>query len=193
MQAMTDIDPGYLLILPVARQRGFTLIELLVTIALMAIIASIAYPSFQRTISQQRSLAAATELRSLFTQARTQAVLVRRPATLTASNSLRTWDLSYPSGATTIAFQKYTAPAAVSISSSLTNNPTLVFQPNGRVTDASGNAITSSVFFRLCPTSADANVSGVTLTLDVRGNVMQRTGPLVTSDSSTPSVGTASC
>lgn len=57
--------------------RGFTLIELLITIAIMAIVAVIAAPSFSVLIAQQRLNQGASELASTLTQARSQAALKR--------------------------------------------------------------------------------------------------------------------
>lgn len=52
------------------RQLGFTLIELLVTLAMVAIMMSLAGPSFQGLIANQRVSTAASELQSAAMQAR---------------------------------------------------------------------------------------------------------------------------
>ncbi|MDI1275788.1 GspH/FimT family protein [Polaromonas sp.] len=54
--------------------RGFTLIELLVVLALLAIIASLAAPSFQRTIARQKLSLAASDLMASAMQARSEAI-----------------------------------------------------------------------------------------------------------------------
>lgn len=55
-------------------QRGFTLIELMVTIAVLAIVVSIAAPSFTSMINNNRSVALGEELTGAFNLARSEAV-----------------------------------------------------------------------------------------------------------------------
>jgi type IV fimbrial biogenesis protein FimT len=60
--------------------RGFTLIELLVVVAMLAIIATLAAPSFQRTIARQNVGVAASELLGSTMQARSEAIKNNRQA-----------------------------------------------------------------------------------------------------------------
>lgn len=46
-------------------QRGFTLIEVMIVLALVAILAAIALPSYQRYVNKSRAKGAATDLMSL--------------------------------------------------------------------------------------------------------------------------------
>jgi type IV fimbrial biogenesis protein FimT len=55
-------------------QRGFTLIELMVTIAFLAIVMSLAVPSFQQTIASSRLTSTATDVYSSLLQARADAI-----------------------------------------------------------------------------------------------------------------------
>lgn len=55
------------------KQRGFTLIELMVTIAVLAIVVSIAAPSFSTMINNNRSVALGEELASAINFARVEA------------------------------------------------------------------------------------------------------------------------
>lgn len=68
------------------RQRGFTLIELMVTLAVLAIVASIAVPSFNTMIQNNRSLALGEELASALNYARSEAV--KRGARITLCGSV---------------------------------------------------------------------------------------------------------
>ncbi len=56
------------------RQRGFTIIELMVTIAIAAILISIAVPSFQDSIRRNRVAAATGNLVSAISAARAEAI-----------------------------------------------------------------------------------------------------------------------
>lgn len=54
--------------------KGFTLVELMVTVAVVAILSAIAYPSFQGTIRSNRVAAGHNELLGLVNLARSEAV-----------------------------------------------------------------------------------------------------------------------
>lgn len=60
--------------------RGFTLIELLVVVAMIAIMASLAAPSFQQTIARQKVSVAASDLLGSAMQARSEAIKNNRQA-----------------------------------------------------------------------------------------------------------------
>lgn len=59
------------------RLRGFTLIELIITMAVLAVVVSIAAPSFQSLMANQRVKAAADELLMSIMYARTEAIKTR--------------------------------------------------------------------------------------------------------------------
>lgn len=67
------------------RQRGFTLIELLVTIAILAILISLATPSFSRQLAEIRRTNAVSALSKSFSVARSQAIKGTRPVYLCIS------------------------------------------------------------------------------------------------------------
>lgn len=67
--------------------RGFTLIELLVTIAVLAIIAMLAAPSFSEMMLKQNLRKSAQELANVLVQARAKAALERREVTVQLNTS----------------------------------------------------------------------------------------------------------
>lgn len=67
------------------RQKGFTLIEAMVVVALVAILATLALPSFTTLIANQRVTSAAQELLTLLQFARAESVYKRTESTITAT------------------------------------------------------------------------------------------------------------
>lgn len=64
------------------KSRGFTLIELMVTIAVLAIIAMMAAPSFNNILIKQNMNKSARDLIAVFSEAKAKAVLERRSVTV---------------------------------------------------------------------------------------------------------------
>lgn len=76
--------------LTVRSQRGFTLIELMVTVAVLAIIAGIAIPSFNDQIRNNRSLTFGEEFAAALNYTRSEAVKRGQPVSLCPSNATQT-------------------------------------------------------------------------------------------------------
>ncbi len=60
----------------VQKNKGFTLIELMVTIAVLAIVASIAAPSFRNTLASQNLTGSSNEIASSLVEARSRAMVI---------------------------------------------------------------------------------------------------------------------
>lgn len=89
--------------------HGFTLIELMVTIAVMAIIATIAAPSFGDMITRQKLNALTRDLMMAINQAKSQAALLRTTVAVCPSKTNLDDDFTKVKCATTFIVE-YTAP-----------------------------------------------------------------------------------
>lgn len=78
--------------------RGFTLVELMITLALLAIMAFIAIPSFTQLTRNNQLQAKAEELKSFLVFARSEAVTQRRAIKIDALDSTL-WKICYASAA----------------------------------------------------------------------------------------------
>lgn len=67
-------------------QRGFTIIELMVVVAVLAIVATVAVPSFQQIIENNRLATEANRLFSAMSYARSEAVRVGDDVSMTATS-----------------------------------------------------------------------------------------------------------
>ena len=105
--------------LALARDRGFTLMELLITLAVVAIVASLAVPSFQNMIATQRVRSAANDLVSALNFARSEAVKRNRVVTVTPGATWADgWNITYVDGGNTITIQTHEALEGVTMAGS---------------------------------------------------------------------------
>jgi type IV fimbrial biogenesis protein FimT len=132
------------------RRGGFTLIEVIVVVALLGIVAAIAAPSFRSFIGTMNSKSAAFDLISDLTIARSEAIKRNANTTLApvAGSWTNGWQVLDAGGATL--YQR----AALSSNLSVSGATAVVFQPNGRLTIDTDDAIRKW--------SISSTISGVT-------------------------------
>ena len=80
------------------RQNGFTLVELMVTVAVLAIVAAIAFPSFQGTLRSNRVASANNEVLGLLSLARSEAIRSNRGGGVCGSSDGASCDGSWSAG-----------------------------------------------------------------------------------------------
>lgn len=111
------------------KNKGFTLIELMVTVAVMAIIAMMAAPSFGNLLLKQNLNRSTQDLISTLNTARSTAVLERREMTVDLSKTVQTADT---------AATLYWLPKGEAVLKS--GSPTgITFQLSGAVKDHTAN------------------------------------------------------
>ncbi len=141
------------------RSHGFTLIELMITLAVMAVLVTLAAPSFNSYIANQRVKAAAYDLLATLSLARSEAVKRNTDVSVSAASNWSTgWSVSV--GGTTLKVYEPESQVAVSESNSLTS---LTYQRHGRLTGA------TSPDFSICDPDGSANVDKRVIEIDLTG------------------------
>ncbi|EKD98878.1 MAG: Type IV pilus transmembrane protein FimT [uncultured bacterium] len=133
-----------------ARHRnalGFTLIELMVTVAVLAVVVSLAAPSFRSILEAQRMRAAAFDLMGDLTLARSEALKrgqIATPITLTPASGNWAAGWSVMAGTDVVSTRN---PVGSGVT--ITGPTTVVFDRNGRV-----SSTTTVARFALADSSA---------------------------------------
>ena len=120
--------------------RGFSLIELMMVVALAAIMALVAMPSFQETIESQRIRGTATDLMIALTRARSEAIKRNVNITLSPKSGdwANGWQIPDPSTGTVI--EDHAATAGLTV----TGPGSVVYQSSGRVQGSSAPSFSIS-------------------------------------------------
>lgn len=142
------------------RSRGFTLVELAVTLAVIAIVVTLAIPAFTSLINGNRLTAQANELVADIQTARSEAVKRNQPVTLCPSTDNATctganWGnriMTAPAGAGVQVLRVSTAKGVLVVRG---NAGSVVFRPDGFARTAAGGLLGAQ--FTVClPTTSPA-------------------------------------
>lgn len=137
------------------QMHGFTLTELMIVVAIFAVLVTLALPSYNQFVRNQRVKTASFDLFSSLVQARSEAIT--RNASITVAPVSGNWANGWTvkdAGGTTIRDQQ--ALAAVT----LTGPATVVYNSSGRLGSASGS-------FEL--TAAGSSITTRCITIDLSG------------------------
>lgn len=146
--------------------NAFTLVELLVAIAIIAILAAIAVPSFSNLVADQRVKTTSADLYSTVVRARSEALKRNSSVTITqkiAGTWQGGWQIADPSNTTLILYEQAAAPRL-----SITGPGAVTFRSSGRV-----SAVTTPQFDI---TSAGTNKHSY-ICIDISGRPLQAAAP----------------
>ncbi len=120
------------------RLSGFSLVELMVVITVVAILATLAAPSFNQAIEGQRAKSAATDLYIALSRARSEAITRNTSVTLSpvSGNWAQGWQIPDPSSGTLIETHE-ALKGSLSVTPSAAGS--IVYRSSGRI-QAAGNA-----------------------------------------------------
>lgn len=111
------------------RQNGFNLLELMVTIAIVGIVAAIAYPSMQEVLAAQRVRAASSTLHEALIMARAEALKRNTTINFVTAGLADGWSVQVKADKTEVVAQSPLAGVTFDPA-----NPTIEFNSRGRVT-----------------------------------------------------------
>ncbi|MBI0426013.1 prepilin-type N-terminal cleavage/methylation domain-containing protein [Psychrobacter sp. NG27] len=134
-----------------ATSSGFTLIELMVTIAVLAIIVSIAAPSISTQLANQRVKSTASVIESALKEAKAESIIKRQNIAVIYNSTSTPRTVTLQNGGSTLITYNINSQNTVAVTTmgaSPVNVTTVTFQPNKIIANNDG------VIYTICDTNS---------------------------------------